>query len=442
MTTSWKSLVRPVQDGEDVKASVTNRPTTDLTQRTQYLKEVTDALERGEVIYARDVKLGTGVSVGDYVYYNSEDQDYQKAKAALVYNMEADAYETDPSSFCVGLVISVNGDTANTGTLALTGILRTTTGFTSSDDAGAYYLSDTTAGEVTQEPGDPGIYVLYHRGDGVIHLNPQLKDLINPGDVYYSFSVTSLQPAAGSPITVKNCEGNNATRGDLYINLNATTAEGDNESGAIVVKRIDGFTFYRGKVVEKLVAGSGITIDPADGQGIVVVHSTSEDTRELDVQIVALDNSREEQYQDVLYIGFPSSRDATFRGKVQSQLAVQSQQTSSSSSGSSQETLRLWFWVMGTQAGTIPDLTLTVKVLPPTSSETDHKILTDYSEQSLTDIAGQTISDAYSYYQVVSDAITIEQGSIVFFTVGRDGPSDAYGGDVGLLRMGGQLSIS
>lgn len=96
------------------------------------------------------------VSIGDLVYYNTETQRFQKAKAALAvqYGQQGQSVQA-PSSRVQGIVLSIKV-TDNSAVLLKSGyyqsdIILNTVG--TGAKAGIYFLSPTNAGKATLQPG-------------------------------------------------------------------------------------------------------------------------------------------------------------------------------------------------------------------------------------------------------------------------------------------------
>lgn len=112
--------------------------------------------------------------------------------------------------------------------------------------------------------------------------------------------VTSLKPAANSPISVRRCNtADDATVGDLEIDLDLNLrAEDNNLGGFQVVKSANGQKLLRGPVVERLIAGPGISITQGSGnptgQGLVTVGLSGAVEYTGDFDSVALQNAKEE----------------------------------------------------------------------------------------------------------------------------------------------------
>lgn len=105
--------------------------------------------------------------------------------------------------------------------------------------------------------------------------------------------VTSLQAAPGSPLKVTSAQtGAKAFQGALQVGLNIDfKSTNGNAEGHEVVKRIEGSTFITGPVVERVVAGPGMTVDHQ--QGTVTV-SASNAVYAGDFETIALKNAKQD----------------------------------------------------------------------------------------------------------------------------------------------------
>jgi len=123
-----------------------------------------------------------------------------------------------------------------------------------------------------------------------------------------SGTVTSLRPASGSPIRVLQCGTNEAGDvGDLMLDLDLELSTDDaNLAGFRVFKDVDGQKLRQGPVVEKIVAGSGISITQSagapEGQGTVTVGLLSGEGTSGDFEEVALENAKQEMIGMFPYI--------------------------------------------------------------------------------------------------------------------------------------------
>ena len=70
MATPWQDLINFLFDGENVSASVTNRPSRQLAERTQYLYERLQLLAAGEALYIHSVPVESTAVPGDAMYFD------------------------------------------------------------------------------------------------------------------------------------------------------------------------------------------------------------------------------------------------------------------------------------------------------------------------------------------------------------------------------------
>jgi hypothetical protein len=175
MTTPWVDLVRLLVDGELVRAGVTNRPTQDLTRRTDYLKELLETLQAGQALVDTTAVLAPGLSVGTPVYRDSIDGIY---KAAVADGAASAQDGVVPASAYVAGVISLkSADT--TGVVTLYGLAALTTAeWASVIDTGVfapgqYYLAAAPSGKLTAARGGAAIYVGQLLADGTMRVGPK-----------------------------------------------------------------------------------------------------------------------------------------------------------------------------------------------------------------------------------------------------------------------------
>lgn len=181
MATTWEQFIRLILNGEDVDASVTNRPTTQLSNRTQYLYDRLVATAVGEALYVHDVPVEDDALVGDAMYYDDVDAKYKRALAAVELDTAFGWYKISKSSYAIGTLVEKLS--TGLGSICTSGTLR---GFdlTSAIQpgaptvAGAYYLSMQLPGKITNQKPPVAIYMLYNRGDEIVHVLPTPKDML------------------------------------------------------------------------------------------------------------------------------------------------------------------------------------------------------------------------------------------------------------------------
>ena len=245
--------------------------------------------------------------------------------------------------------------------------------------------------------------------------------------------VTSLTPASGSIITLKNCNNDAATTGDLIIDAAWDLLVGSTGvSGHNVIKNVVDGKLTQGPVVEGLkLSGDGVTLTSTAPktlqdssilhQGVVTISVTLDAfDRELMPQVIRLTDSRERFENGIPYIGLPTGYEssAVFAYFVPIGGVV---------SGTD-----LYFRVQlsGTVAGSVPALTCTYQIVPsgtttPTAIPTTTETLTVPSISAFT--------DTDQYVKFVLPTIQVDPGDTVLLTILRQS-GDGYSGELGLLR--------
>lgn len=201
MPNPWDELLQFITDGEDVKASVANRTPEALARRTQYLKDILEAMSASEALFLRNVGIEADAVPGDVVYYDDDEQLYKRALAAVEFSSSAGWYEMAKTSFAVGMVYE-KADT-QLGTLVTLGVLRNfdlssaiVSGGGSPTTPGPYFLSAAEPGKITVNEPPISVYILYNSGDGRTHINPVPKNVLE-SHIHYKYDLFAMP--AGDP---------------------------------------------------------------------------------------------------------------------------------------------------------------------------------------------------------------------------------------------------
>ncbi|MEM1953105.1 MAG: hypothetical protein QW299_07230 [Candidatus Caldarchaeum sp.] len=305
------------------------------------------------------------------------------------------------------------------------------------DDNGIWWLSDCV-GEVpwTSEEGSSSL-ASDSPDDNCSRLNRVRVDLVFHRAIFSSENayVKSLQPRQGSPIRFYNAQGQTASTGDLFADFQPEYSVTDNDAdGNIVVKEIQGSTLRRGYVVQGVRSTSpylSITSNRTKTIGGQTYHqgllslslSIGASPLSISAQLLRLDDVRERYYQDLLYFGFPKGITSSVRIRFPvPQFGLPDNPR-----------FRLALQILGRSPGTIPNLTVTYRIVPQGSNSPQNLPLTD---SPLTISTSQTLTAADTYYRVTSQQISIQPGDAVYVTISRTA-SDAYVGEIGLLEASG-----
>lgn len=251
-------------------------------------------------------------------------------------------------------------------------------------------------------------------------------------------AVTSLRPRPGSPVSITDCDGNPASAGPLLVDfdLDLLPAEESDTAGAVVFKGLDGKTLTRGPVVEWIQSASpglavtssihsGTGADTRHQGGLVLNLVSDLQGRELDPQIIDLQGAViERTHAGVPFLSFPPAR------ATELSLAFRVPLTGLPPTPN----ITLALWVLGSTAGTLPDLDATYALLsdPGTSTST---LPSSFLDLDLT-VAGAV--SAWQYRRFDSETVALPAGGLLIVTIAR-AADDGYTGEVGLLRCAAVL---
>jgi len=247
--------------------------------------------------------------------------------------------------------------------------------------------------------------------------------------------VTSLSAAEGSGLTITclNSDNTTGTTGDLKIDFDPEflVDDGDDEEGYLVFKRYADKKFYRGPVVEGLIidsnyiSASSTAEDDGTHQGVVTLSFTPTPVGgELPIDSVRLNNVTEENYEDVLGLGFPEGVDAEYRARV----------TIPANMEGTTVGIKLRFVVLARAAGSIPALTLTARTVPRPGQTTGTSLALPTADASVTlSVASATSMVEDNYVELESAQIDTTPGAFVLFTLIREGSGDSFAGELHII---------
>ena len=198
---NFSSQVSHVQSGSAVSASNTSKATRQLEQRTNYLKEIVDAIEAGELIVRREQSVHPDVLEGSPVYWDATESRYDLALAAVEDDASSSSLVPTASSDCIGICLSKSNST--TGMIACVGsALFTSEQMDNMIDGdvvpGRYYLSAVNPGKLVKQRPPVTVAVAYVLGpsnacesSSWVFINPQMRDFLED-HVHYQFDLTPL----------------------------------------------------------------------------------------------------------------------------------------------------------------------------------------------------------------------------------------------------------
>jgi hypothetical protein len=333
------------------------------------------------------------------------------------------------------------------GTLAPRG----TNGLVAIDRDGIWWMSDSP-GDIPWLPGatSPETHPPANTADGPE--SPRLEEM----QLTLSFTrmlfatntsvVTSVQPAAGSPITVAGCTGAPGSTGDLFLGLNlGLGVDPDLYPGGVAFKELVGSTYRRGWVAEGLVAGVSCRLTSTHPQprgpedkpytlhsGEVTVDlATAQGEVEYSPEVERLGDARQRYYQDVPYIALDPDLSAAIR-------YVFDMPPEGLPPG---PLFRLRLRVLGDAGGALPGLTATYRIIPRPMSGLPVALPVMGAERVLGLPLAGTVISSYQYVEAQSEPVAIAPGDTVLVLLAR-ARGDGYAGAVGILRAGGVVAAT
>lgn len=275
------------------------------------------------------------------------------------------------------------------------------------------------------------------------------RDLIMQMDLFFSRvefatdgTLVSSLVSLDDRLIVKCANGAAGSTGPLTIDMDLDfQIDQTGTRGATVFKELVTDKFNTGIVVEGIYAGSdnitlssnlpAIKLDPEDEasadvyQGLVRITALSESTSILGVEKVRVDGVENDTFDDILFLSFATGRETGYRARVDVPPSL----------GIASPEMRLRFLLLGRTTGTMPDLTLTARIIsrPSDGLDTPVALPTSSSEFSVALITSAIITVANQYVEATSDAFEITAGDVIFFSLIRE-DGDAYGGDIGVIQ--------
>lgn len=220
----FTAIVRKVANGQAINADNTNAGPTDLTARTDYLKNQLDSLEAGQLLVATDAVLQSAMPIGTPVYIDLGTNTARPAEVALADDVVGGL--AAPSSYVFGLVLNKQTDTS--GDIGMEGLITsiTTTQWASVMEAGTfaaghYFLSGSVPGKISLSPGALAVYVGLALPNGWFLARPQPP--VYGAHSHYQFTLTGAPAGTVVDPTIGNPQIVNTPNASLPGWLPATT---------------------------------------------------------------------------------------------------------------------------------------------------------------------------------------------------------------------------
>jgi hypothetical protein len=248
--------------------------------------------------------------------------------------------------------------------------------------------------------------------------------------------VTSLETPADSPITITDPDGRPANSGPLIIKAGFTVTDvSTTETGSLVVKDVTNFAMKRGRVVEKIIAGTNITLNStfAGGQGEVTVGVVGLDGKlEGQPDILTIDDVliEKDSTTNIFYSSMPPAKNSSILGKVDIPAYLE---------GTYKLNLVITFLALhASGASNMPNLELSwINMKSPPNNEkynlTNSTHVTSGSISGGLSILASTASPK-DYFIKTIELDTAYGGGEIFFRLARSS-SDTYLGKLGIVSL-------
>lgn len=251
--------------------------------------------------------------------------------------------------------------------------------------------------------------------------------------------VSSLRPADNTMV-VTDLDGLTAYTGHLKIRANFNVSTAEDVTGFDVLKSFDPtlLRFTHGPVVGGIKSLSPSVELSGGTQGtdgfwrgqVSLAFNDPNVSRDGEVQLIALNNVKEEVVSDVLYLGFPETIESKIRCKVQlNAFALQAGTTLQ---------MKVVVWFLARAAGSLPAFTMSYRRIPaPTAVCSPLELPTTDTALAFAAECAEALT-AGEYVSRESEPFTVEPGDLVYFTLMRP---EGTSGDVGLLSVKYHLDV-
>lgn len=210
----FNELIQFIQDGEQVRAGVANRPTQQLDQNIRHLRDLLRAAQLGELILALDKTIESGAQVGQAVYWNATAKRFERALAGAENDQLTGELQATPATQVRGIVYRKSSSLTADVVLAGRVELDMSSAIDGTVSPGIYYLSGTSPGKLVAQRPPVGVAVLEITQEGStagtheVYVSPKLYDL--EGHRHYRFDLATVPagehtpPAPGHPHQITN----------------------------------------------------------------------------------------------------------------------------------------------------------------------------------------------------------------------------------------------
>ena len=253
-----------------------------------------------------------------------------------------------------------------------------------------------------------------------------------------------------------NCDGDDATTGDLYAELDLSFLVDPEPMtpGYLVFKELDGETFRQGlcrRGADRRARTArwprtpwphGRRHHPSTRARSSVNVDTTAGERELPADLIRLAQTQERFHLDIPYIGFDDGRDTSLRMRFYV--------PTGGLPGNPRWRMRMQ--LLGRADGTLPVLTLTYRILPRPATPKQPPRSRPAIADALPELAAEAVPDHQHHAGDRGRPVhrgperprssTSAAGDTILVTLTGTQPSDGYTGEVGLMRPVGILTVA
>ena len=198
MSAGFKALIEHIRTGEPVAPGTDNRVTRDLEGNILFLKQLLEAAEIGEAIFARDVTLEATAVVGMPVYWDGSGQTFRRGLAQTTTDIVTGEILTADTAQVWGVVYEKENSTLGCVQLFGFSALDISAAVEGDVESGLYYLSGSVPGGLVQQRPPVSVPVLISDGQGNVLINTQITDFVHD-HVHYKFDLVALPAGDHTP---------------------------------------------------------------------------------------------------------------------------------------------------------------------------------------------------------------------------------------------------
>jgi hypothetical protein len=193
-------IIKLIQDGELVRAAITNRPTQQNDTNIRFLRDLFEAAMLGETVFARNRTVEKDTKVGMAVFYNAVTQQYERAQAGVDVSATG-LLETTPATQVWGIVYRKLNDTLADILLGGTADVNLSQAIDGTPEPGkVYYLSGASKGKLVAIRPPVGVTVLQVAGANAngthnVYVNTKFHDLL---EAHRHYKIELVSEPAGS----------------------------------------------------------------------------------------------------------------------------------------------------------------------------------------------------------------------------------------------------